>query len=114
MHAKLAAHKTLLNNDNNTLNSTKTMWLCSCKLLSKGWGVLDTIEVPKSCQHLKLVPSVQIEGCFIVVDDMKVHSAAQLALCILYDLLDELTSHTKVPVLFCHAKRQNIDDVLLI
>ena len=72
------------------------------------------VEVPKGCQYFKLVSSIEIQGCFVVVNDMKIHSPAQPALGILYNLLYELAGHAKVPVLFCHAKRQNVDDVLLV
>lgn len=79
-----------------------------------GWYSLNAIEVPKGCQHLELVCSIQVEGSFIVVNDVEVYGSAQPALCILFDLLDELASHTQVTELFCHAKCQDVDDVFLV
>ena len=76
--------------------------------------LLYMVIVSKGRQHFKIVSSIEVQSCFIVVNDMKVHSPAQLALGILDDLLYEVASHAKVPVLFCHAKRQNIDDFLLV
>lgn len=76
--------------------------------------LLNMVEVLKCCQHLETVSCIQVQGCLVVVNNVEVHSSAQSALSILYDLVNELTSHAKVPVLLCHAKCQNVDDVLLV
>ena len=72
------------------------------------------VEVPVRCQLLEFVPVVQMEGCLIVLNHVKVHSPAEPALCILYDLLNELASYAKVPILFCDSQCQNIHNVFLV
>lgn len=100
---------------NRSVEGTQTPWYQyhACMQVQRQC-LLNMVEVPKGCQHLETVPSVQIQGCLVVVNNVEVHSSAQSALSILYDLVNELTGHAKVPVLLCHAKRQNVDDVFLV
>ena len=72
------------------------------------------VEVAKSSKLLKLVPVVQIESCSVVLNDVEVHSSAQLMLCKCNDTLYQLACNTKVAVLVCYTQCQNVYHGFLI